>query len=96
MHALSRRNLLKGSLASGLTAATTACQHGNPSNSTEPYTVNLICNGMLAYYCEVYKKEDAFRISFRRLETAFMWLSSAVSVEIPSMRANTAWSFQGI
>jgi hypothetical protein len=63
MQTLSRRGLLRGSIAAGLSAATSVCaQHGGPSESVPPYTVNFICGGMLAYHVEWSKGRYSFRI----------------------------------
>ena len=53
MHTLSRRNLLKGSLAAGVAASAIRCSKPVQTATVQPpFTVNLICGGMLAFCCE--------------------------------------------
>jgi hypothetical protein len=54
MRTLSRRNLIKGSVAAGLAGATSGCDW---PWTPHPLQVNFICSGMLAYYIEPGGKE---------------------------------------
>jgi hypothetical protein len=60
MQTLSRRKLFKSSLVAGLAATTTGCEEYGKPGTMAPYTVRLLCSGMMAFYWE--KASGSLRI----------------------------------